>query len=97
MLYEVITGIEPSRPGSGLQEAVVTHPWHEIPIGDVLLDPGPYLCLSVADTGQGMAPQTLGRIFEPYFTTKESGRGSGLGVITSYSIHYTKLYDISSA
>ncbi len=59
---------------------------HEHAIGDVLLDPGPYLCLSVADTGQGMAPQTLGRIFEPYFTTKESGRGSGLGLSVVHGI-----------
>jgi len=45
-----------------------------------LLSPGPYLCLQVSDTGQGMEPAVVERIFEPYFTTKGVGKGTGLGL-----------------
>ena len=38
------------------------------------------LCLSLEDDGQGMTPEVLARIYEPFFTTKEKGRGSGLGL-----------------
>lgn len=45
-----------------------------------MMRPGEYIKLSVSDTGVGMAPETLRRAFEPFYTTKPPGQGTGLGV-----------------
>ena len=50
----------------------------------VTLEPGRYIRLSITDSGIGIPRDHLGKIFTPYFTTKQ--RGSGLGLATSYSI-----------
>ncbi|MGY6158810.1 PAS domain S-box protein [Paraburkholderia strydomiana] len=45
---------------------------------------GPYVKVSVADTGSGMPPEVAARAFEPFFTTKEVGKGTGLGLSQVY-------------
>ncbi len=63
----------------------------EVELGiDDLTDPsmatGTYACLTVADTGPGMDQSVISRIFEPYFTTKENGKGTGLGLAVVHGI-----------
>lgn len=48
--------------------------------------PGDYICVTVADTGCGIPPEQMDKLFRPFFTTKGPGKGNGLGLSTSLSI-----------
>jgi PAS domain S-box-containing protein len=50
------------------------------------MPPGKYAMLTVSDTGCGMTPEVMEKIFEPYFTTKGQGKGTGLGLAVVYGI-----------
>ena len=73
------------KTGGTLEVSVCRVPADGVP-EDADAPAGPCLKLSVRDTGSGMTPQTMARIFDPYFTTRGKGTGTGLGLSVIHGI-----------
>ncbi len=74
------------KRGGVLTVSLSRVPSEKVPSGNLPAAGDDWLCLTVADTGAGIAPEHLDRIFEPYFTTKEKGKGTGLGLAVVHGI-----------
>jgi PAS domain S-box-containing protein len=88
ILINLCTNAEHAMPDGGIidvslknmkfnEDTIAQHP---------NLNPGPYVSLTVSDTGHGMPPEEMDRIFDPYFTTKEVGKGAGMGLAVVHGI-----------
>ena len=68
------------------RDAMPAGGWLTITTRNVELEAGPHVAICVIDTGCGMDEETQARLYEPFFTTKEVGKGTGLGLATAYGI-----------
>ena len=83
VVQNVVINAMQVMPDGGQMEITLRNEMSDPGFGKIL-EPGRYLKLTITDRGAGIAPENLGRIFEPYFTTKKTGHG--LGLATVYSI-----------
>lgn len=85
ILLNLAVNAQDAMPDGG-ELGFFTH-LREIADGEVPpLAAGPYVAVEVRDTGTGMSADVAAKVFQPFFTTKEPGKGSGLGLATSYGI-----------
>lgn len=88
VVINLVVNARDACPGGGM----ITMQTHDFithtPVrrGDDMMPAGRYVQLDVVDTGTGIDEKIIGRIFEPFFSTKEVGQGTGLGLSTVYGI-----------
>ena len=68
------------QPGGKLKVTITEIDIDHACSANLNMDPGAYVCLSVSDTGRGIGLDVIDKIFEPYYSTKEKGKGNGLGL-----------------
>ncbi|WP_119419295.1 MASE4 domain-containing protein [Desertibaculum subflavum] len=83
-LMNLCVNARDAMPGGGLVRLVAENRVIDADEAESLQIAGAFVALSVADTGSGIAPENLARVFEPYFTTKQAGEGTGLGLSQVY-------------
>jgi two-component system cell cycle sensor histidine kinase/response regulator CckA len=90
MIINLAVNARDAMPGGGTLSIITGTETFETPtkVGAEQVPAGRYVRISVSDTGKGIPPENLGRIFEPFFSTKKEipGAGTGLGLATVYGI-----------
>ena len=87
ILFNIVINARDAMPDGGrikISTRIQDVPFEEQSVIDVAS--GSYLVLGIEDSGTGISEEVLKHIFEPYFTTKSKGKGSGLGLATVYGI-----------
>jgi len=89
VLINLCTNAYHAMPDEGIIEVIlknVEELGENAPAQDPDLNPGRYVNLTVSDTGHGIPKEEIDRIFDPYFTTKEIGKGTGMGLAVVHGI-----------
>jgi nitrogen-specific signal transduction histidine kinase/CheY-like chemotaxis protein len=82
VVQNLVINATQAMPGGGTLRITASNE-HVAPGSHAALAEGDYVRISVTDTGEGIAPESLGKIFDPYFTTKRLGHGLGLATVFS--------------
>ncbi|WP_250123664.1 response regulator [Chroococcidiopsis sp. CCMEE 29] len=88
VLINLCVNARDAMPEGGILEISVSNEWIDRNYARMNMDAkvGPYVVITVSDTGTGIPNEIIDRIFEPFFTTKELGKGTGLGLSTVMAI-----------
>ncbi len=88
VIVNLVVNARDAMPDGGI---ITVHTRREMIEDEIVRDrahllPGKYVVIEVQDTGIGISPEGLSKIFEPFYTTKKTGEGTGLGLSTAYGI-----------
>ncbi|WP_240789467.1 ATP-binding protein [Pseudooceanicola onchidii] len=88
VLMNLVVNARDAIPGNGEIRIVTESVTHDTPVtrDRATVPPGDYVSVKVIDTGCGIPPERLNKVFEPFYTTKRIGEGTGLGLSTAYGI-----------